>query len=984
MKISPRLLEALQRELDGEVLTDSVSRALFATDASPYQQLPIGVVRPFHRQDCVRIMQFAARHRVPLIPRGAGTSLAGQCVGDGLVIDMARHLNGIVHIDTARKQARVQPGVVLADLNDALSSKGLMFPPDPSSATRCCIGGMVGNNAWGAHAVRYGTTRDYVEAMEAVLSDGSVVRFASLDEPALEQKLTLETREGEIYRAVSRIVSGNLALINERFPSVHGIPTNAGYPLDVLASSQPWDQTGPPFNLAPFLCGSEGTLALATEVTLKLASMPLHRTLVCAHFGTVDDALKGVSVAMDEAPSAVELLPHEILKLTQENLEQRRNRFWIEGEPQAVLIIEFAGDSHAKLETCADHLIKKYHSAGLGYAFAKLDALDVASVWEMRRAALGLLMGKPGDRRAVTGLEDTAVAVSDLSAYFGEIRTLMERYGTRYVVYGSVSKGMLHIRPELDLKRAQDRATYKTLLSEIATKVIRFNGTLSAKHGDGRLRAPWLETMLGSQILSLLQEVKVAFDPYGLLNPGKILAAPPITDHLRGATGDGDGRFKTYFDWSRTRGLLGAAEKCNGAGACLKSARRGTMCPSYMVTQEERHGTRGRANLFRQVLSGPDPSNALTGDELSEVLDLCLSCKGCRSECPANVDIARMKAEFLQHRHDCVGTPWRARFVGEFYRLSQIGSYAPRLAGRVLRSPRIKRLLGLHAKRPLPELAAQRFSTWFKRRAPLPMAGSMGALVLLNDPFTEFYEPQVGRAAVEVFERFGFNVRLTPCLSSGRVQISQGFLRRARATIRDAVVAIYPYAKEGMPIVGLEPSESLTFRDEAIDLLNGDLMRAKARLVAKQSLLFEEFMLDQAKAGTLDVSIFDNMPRRILLHGHCHQKALVGMQPSIDVLRMIPNTNVNVIPSGCCGMAGAFGYEAEHYDISRQIGELVLFPEIRAAAANTLIVATGTSCRHQIVDETGVSALHPAELMQVALKSTDRIGEGADQSGPGS
>ncbi|MCI0401713.1 MAG: FAD-binding protein [Gammaproteobacteria bacterium] len=968
MNKPPRILDELRKELDGEVLTDPISRALYATDASPYQQLPIGVVRPFHRQDCVSIMRFAARHRISLIPRGAGTSLAGQCVGEGLVVDIARHLNAIVHVDVAKRLARVQPGVVLADLNDVLSARGLMFPPDPSTATRCSIGGMVGNNAWGVHAVRYGTTRDYVEAIDAVLSDGSLARFTPLDEAGLQQKLTLDTLEGGIYRTLSLLVSRNLTRINERYPSVRGIPTNAGYPLDVLANSQPADPAGPPFNLARFLCGTEGTLALACEITLRLLPLPAHCTLVCAQFHELDEALQGVGIAMQESPSAVELLDGEILELTRWNLEQRRNRFWIEGEPQAVLLTEFQGDSRVELDRRSQDLTGRYRGAGLGYAYAVLHPPDVDRVWELRRAALGLLMGMPGERKAVTGIEDTAVAVSDLPTYLREVRALMERHRIRFVTYGSVSMGMLHIRPELDLKRAQDRATYETLLSEIASKVSRFNGAVSAKHGDGRLRASLLERMFGTHIVSLLREVKLAFDPSGLLNPGKILEAPPVTEHLRATAGHGDGKIKTNFDWRETQGFLGAAEKCNGAGNCLKSAPRGTMCPSYMVTREERHGTRGRANLFRQVLAIPHSRSGLTEDDLREVLDLCLSCKGCKSECPANVDIARMKAEFLQQYYDQKGTPWRTRFIGEFYRLSRIGSRAPRLVSRLLRHPRIKHMLGLHTRRPLPELAHQRFSSWFKRHQPDPMAGSAGALVLLDDPFTEFYEPQIGIAAVEVLERCGFKVRLSPCLSSGRVQISQGLLRRARATVREAIGELYTYAKKGLSIVGLEPSELLTFRDEAIDLLHDDAARSKGRLVAKQCLLFEEFLLAQAEAGRLDRAVFDDLPRWILLHGHCHQKALVGIQPSVDALKMIPKTSVDVIPSGCCGMAGAFGYEAEHYELSRQIGELVLFPAVREAKPGTVIVATGTSCRHQISDETGVYALHPAELIRAALR----------------
>ncbi len=957
----------LASRIEGEVLTDRLTRMLYATDASPYEKLPLGVVRPRHRDDCISVVQHAARHGIPLIPRAAGTSLAGQCVGDGLIVDVSRHMTGILGIDRAAHRARVQPGVILEDLNDALIPHDLQFAPDTSTANRCMIAGMIGNNACGAYSILHGTTREHVIEIEAVLADGTVARFGPLDDDGgddagLEAKRQMATLEGQVYREVFAAVDHHRERILERYPRPEVLRRNTGYALDVLARGRPWVADGPPFNLARLLCGSEGTLALVTEATLRLVPRPAARLVVCAHFQTLMDAMHGTLVAVRHGPAAIELIDRRILDETREHLEHRENRFWIEDDPEAVLIIELQGGHPDALAASARSLIADYRGQDLGYAFPILRPPLSNRVWDLRKAGLGLLMNRPGPRKAVTVIEDTAVAVRDLPEYVARVQALMERHGTRCIYYGHASVGLLHFRPELDLGNARDRERFRAIAHEVADLVTEFGGSLSGEHGDGRLRAPFVERMLGAEVYALLRRVKQAFDPDGIFNPGKVLDAPPIDRDLRAANRKDP--LPSYFDWRADGGLLGAARRCNGSGACRKSAGRGTMCPSYMATLEERHTTRGRANVFRQLLARPDARAALSDEDLRTVLDLCLLCKGCKSECPASVDMARMKSEFLQHHHDRHGIPLRAWIIGEFRRIQHLAAYFPELAGHVMNDRRLKAFLGFSAARTLPVPARETFGRWFAYHRRPAGSPERGGVILFTDPYTEYLEPHVGIAAVDVLERAGFSVAPTHRVESGRVQLSQGLMRKARRLLDAAIDRLYPAAVRGETILGLEPSEILTFRDEAPDLVSPEL-REKARVVAGRARLFEEFVAEEARRFA--ALAFDQEPRRLLVHGHCHAKALSGMRPLLETLAIIPGAHTEPIPSGCCGMAGAFGYEAEHYDLSMRIGELVLFPAIRQAPADTLIVANGTSCRHQIRDGVGRRALHPAEVLRMAL-----------------
>lgn len=956
-------LDVLAAHIAGELLSDETTRRIYATDASIYQQLPVGVVYPRDESDCVAIVKHAAVNSLPLIPRAAGTSLAGQCVGSGLVVDVSRYMTSIESIDRAAATVTTGPGVVLDDLNDQLAPFGLFFSPDTSSSNRCTIGGMIGNNSSGSHSIYYGTTRDRVVSLRAVLADGSLATFGDVEPAEVTGKLELATLEGEIYRSIFDAVNHHRGAILAAYPKPDVTRRNTGYPLDLIARGQPWQHDGPPLNLARFLSGTEGTLALTTEATLRLDPVPAHKLLVCAHFESLDESMRATMLALDHNPAAIELIDRKILEQTRGNIEQARNRFWVEGDPEAVLVIELYGDDQAKLHGRAASLEADMGRNGLGYAFPRVVPPDLDRVWALRKAGLGILMGKPGDEKAVTVIEDTAVAPGDLPAYVRDIEDLMERHNTQCVYYAHASVGLLHLRPEVDLTQEAGVKQFRSIAAETAEIVKGYGGSLSGEHGDGRLRGPFVEQMLGSEVFELLRQIKAAFDPQGILNPGKIIDAEPIDVQLRLGPATPRPEFDTVFDWSRDQGLLRAAEKCNGAGVCRKSEGSGTMCPSYMATRDERDTTRARANLFRQVLTTADPRVGFADADLKKVLDLCLSCKGCHAECPANVDMARMKAELLQQWHDKDGVPLRSRLFGEFPTLMKLAKVARPLSNYAMNLGFSKRLIGVHEGRSVPAIARESFGTWAKRHEFAADDSAMGKCVLFNDSFTHFNDPHVGRAAVTVLERVGYEVEVTDGIQSGRTQLSKGLVRRARAVLDKAVVALDAAGGGTAPIVGVEPSAILTFRDEAPDLVSPE-HREAARRVAKRALLLSELLARDIDGGAFDPeATFARIEQQVLLHGHCHMKAIAGTASAIKVLSSLPGCTVSEIPSGCCGMAGSFGFEQEHFDLSMQIGELVLFPAVRQASPGTVVVASGTSCRHQIHDGTGVDALHIAEFL---------------------
>ncbi len=962
-----RALAELNDKLEGNVLYDEISRRLYANDASLYQHYPLAVARPKTTADCQKLIQFAALNAIPVIPRGGGTSLAGQVVGAGLVIDCSRYMTRILDINLERKTARVQPGVVLQTLNEELAQHGLMFAPDPSTVDRCDIGGVVGNNAWGAHSPVYGSTRDHVLAMDVVLANGDVMHCHDLSHQQCEKKKKLSSLEGGIYRAVFAELTKNRDEILKHYPPIDQVPCNMGYALHVLINNQPWNPNGSLFSLVPLLCGSEGTLALISEVTVKLVPVPSHKMLVGAHFNALDEALSAVLVAVQHGAAAVELLDHTILSLSENNLAQRNNRIWISGSPQAVLLIEFMGDDAGELQQRGNTLVEELKRHGWGYDYPLLKHTELEQAWAVRRAGLGLLMGMRGRKKPATFIEDSAVPVSRLPVFIKRVMAIMRHYDTQCVYYGSVAMGLVHIRPFLDLKQGDERDKLEKIAKDVADLLYELGGSLSAKHGDGRIRSPFIESLLGGDVYQSLRRIKQVFDPQARLNPGKIVDHIPLEQDLRvreevSSTHQGK---RLFFNWRNEGGLLSASERCHGAGVCRRTSGPGTMCPSYRATEEEQHTTRGRANVFRQLLTERGITAGVADDRIHEVLALCLACKGCRSECPANVDMAKLKAEHLQHYHDLHGVPLRTRFLANLDTLSYFASKMPVLFNRLNRSPLIKKCLNFHPQRELPRLATTSLAEWFATHQQHVNAGEKGDVVLLNDMFTQYYDTKVGIAAIEFLEYVGFRVILSPCFASLRVAISQGLLRSAKQRLDKAVQWLYPHARAGTAIIGLEPSELLTYRDEASDLIeqeNGKMLR-----VAQQAMLFDEFVTRNSDYCS-DVPLTWPPTKPIFkVHGHCHQKALVGLEATFTALGLIPGSAVSSIPSGCCGMAGLFGYEAKHYALSQAIGELVLFPTLRRVSDDTIIVAAGTSCRHQIRDGIGREALHPAEVLRQAI-----------------
>ncbi len=1001
---SPADFSALAARLHGELHTGRTLRLLYATDASEYQEIPAAVALPRNENDLRELLAFARIHRIGLIPRGAGTSLAGQVVGGGLVVDLGRHLNRIVAIDAGHRRVRVQPGVVRNELNLALKPHGLLFGPETSTANRAMIGGMVGNNSCGSNSLVYGSVRDHLISARGFLSDGSEATFGPLTRDEFAAKCadagahdaSLETK---IYRELRDLLgdAANREAIRANFPKREVVRRNTGYALDALLDCGVFDPASEkPFNLCRLLAGSEGTLFLGVEFELNCEPLPPPGALLCAHFASVDEALRAMSIALPHGPSAAELIDKHILDCTKENLEQARNRFFVEGDPGAILVIEIARADRAETARELAALETELRAAKLGFAFPVLWGDDAAKVWDLRRAGQGVMTNVVGDAKPREIVEDTAVAPQDLPAYIAEFDVLMRgKYGIACVYYAHAGAGELHTRPLFNLKTAEGLRMFRAIATDVAALVKKYRGSLSGEHGDGRLRGEFIRFMVGEACYAMMRRVKAAFDPEGLLNPGKIIDTPPMDTSLRHAPGEATPEYATVFNFSATQGVLRAAEKCNGSGDCRKShLMSGTMCPSYMATRNEKDTTRARANTLRHMLTHPrDAARPFDSEEIATVMELCLSCKGCKSECPSNVDITRLKAEWQQHYHDAHGASLRSRLVANFSRLAAVGALAPRLHNwfvtHRVTSRWVKRASGFAPERSLPTLPRTTLRKWAERnghwragspdragsRFPLEPAGSgdpalqperAGRVYFFCDEFTNFHDAEIGIKAMRLLERLGYEVVVPAHVDSGRAQLSKGFVRDAQKLAIRNVESLAPLVSENTPLIGLEPSAILGFRDEFPDLVPPALIDA-AKALGRHALLFEEFIAREAARGKITAAAFTTEARKIKLHGHCHQKALSSLTPAVRALQLPANYRVETIPSGCCGMAGSFGYEAEHFEISQQIGELVLFPAVRAADAETIIAAAGTSCRHQIKDGTGRRALHPAEILHDAL-----------------
>ena len=974
--ISPSLtdFQRLADDLEGAFHFDAAMRTLYATDASVYREMPQAVALPTTEGDICKLVRFARERGTSLIPRTAGTSLAGQVVGAGIVVDVSRHFSRILEIAALRRQVRVQPGVVRNELNLALVPHGVFFAPETSTQNRCMIGGMVGNNACGANSVIYGSTRDHLVSARAVLSDGSTAEFGPLSSDEFEAKCLGNTLEASIYRETQRLLAdaGNRAEIAREFPkrSIHR--RNMGYALDLLAECEPFTSGGPPFNFCRLLAGSEGTLAFLTEITLACEPLPPPvSALVCVHCATIDEALRANIVALSQAPRACELMDHNILECTKVNLEQRQNRFFIEGDPGAILAVELAASTREAVAAAAARLETELRSAGLGYHYPVVWGSDQNRVWNLRKAALGLLSNLPGDAKPVAVIEDTAIDPEDLPTFVQQFDKILAGYGLSAVHYAHAGSGELHLRPILNLKDQEHRRLFRVVGTEVAQLVKRYGGSLSGEHGDGRLRGEFLPMMVGEKNYALFRAVKRAWDPSGIFNPGKITDTPPMDASLRYEPNQAVREFKTVLRFSEARGILRAAEQCNGSGDCRKShLMGGTMCPSYMATRDERDTTRARANILREVLTRSTQANPFDSDEIAPVMDLCLSCKGCKSECPSNVDVARLKAEWLQQLYDARGIPIRTRLIGSFSTTMALASRTPGAFNFLVRNTAtaslFKRFAGFAQGRSIPRLNKMPLRRWHRLHANKNGPFQNGRVFLFCDEFTNFNDEDVGIKAVRLLNRLGYEVVIPNHVNSGRAQISKGLLRDAqRLAIRNLELLKDVITSE-TPMVGIEPSAILGFRDEVPDLVPEHLVKT-ANALAKDALLIEEFIAREAEKGRIRRDMFTKEARAIRLHGHCHQKSVASLVPTVRALELPVNYKVQIIPSGCCGMAGSFGYESEHFDISMKIFGLVLLPAVRTAPADTIIAAPGTSCRHQIKDGTGRVAYHPAEILHDAL-----------------
>jgi FAD/FMN-containing dehydrogenase/Fe-S oxidoreductase len=973
-------LEQLRVSLEGNLFSDLSFRLIHSTDASAYREIPLAVVRPKNTEDIRKLIRFARENKTSLVPRTAGTSLAGQVVGNGIIVDVSKYFNKILEINKEEHWVRVEPGVVLDELNMALVPYGLFFGPETSTSNRCMIGGMVGNNACGAHSLIYGSTRDHTISLKTILSDGSDAEFLPLTPSEFSGKCEGDTLESSIYCNIRDLLSYplNQEEIRKEYPEPAVKRRNTGYAIDVLLDCYPFSSNGKPFNFSTLLAGSEGTLAFTTEIKLNLVPLPpKQKILLCVHFHTLDEALQGNLVALKYHPGAIELMDRFILDCTKDNIGLQKNRFFLQGDPGAILIIEFAGETKDELIETTTKLEEDLRGKNLGYYYPLVAGADIQKVWALRKAGLGVLSNAPGDAKPVSVIEDTAVNPEKLPQYISEFREILAKYKLECVYHAHIATGELHLRPILNLKDLDDLKKFRSIATDIAYLVKKFKGSLSGEHGDGRLRGEFIPLILGDKNYGLLKKIKQAWDPDNIFNPGKITATQPMDISLRYEPGRTEKDIKTIFDFSKEGGILRAVEKCNGSGDCRKSHLiGGTMCPSYMASLDENTTTRARAAILREFLTNSEKKNPFDHKEIYDVLDLCLSCKGCKSECPSNVDMAKFKAEFLQHYYDEHGIPLRALAIANITRLNRMGSMLPGVYNFTVNQPvmagTLKKILGMAPQRSLPTLSPYPLSTWLKRYNQTIAPGDHKRQVyLFIDEFTDFNDTHVGIAAVKLLNVLGYKVLTKKHYESGRTYLSKGLVRQAKKLAIGNVMIFKDIVKDDIPLIGIEPSAILSFRDEYPSLVGPELIEAALGL-SRNCLLFEEFFMKEVDAGHILKEQFTNTELRIKLHGHCHQKALSTTGPTKEMLSFPQNYTVEEIPSGCCGMAGSFGYEKEHFDLSMKIGELVLFPAVRKSEKSEIIAAPGTSCRHQIKDGTGREALHPVEVMYQSAVSSQR------------
>ena len=1012
--------------------TDPLHRIAYATDASAYREIPQGVSFPENEQDIVYLIETVRKRNTHLIPRAGGTSIAGQVVGSGIVVDISKHFKKILEINKEERWARVQPGVVLDELNLALEPYGLFFSPETSTSNRCCIGGMFGNNSCGSHSLVYGSTRHHVLEARGVLCDGSIEVFKDYTIKELEERFGNRFWETDHNTVIQNIYAqlirwaldeNTVHLIEENYPDKSLRRRSCGYAIDEVIedlhnTAKPLEERT--INLCKVLAGSEGTLAFITEIKVDLDPLPpKEKMVVCAHCDTLQKSFLGNLVALKFNPSAVELMDRNILELSKQNVEQQKNRFFVQGDPAAILIIELRGETREEIDAIADQLEKALieNEEHLVYACSRVYGSEISKVWSLRKAGLGLLTGMKGDAKPIGVIEDTAVAPEKLPAYMADFAQMLEKLGLSCVYHAHISTGELHLRPIINIKEAEGKRKFREVAYETALLVKKYKGSLSGEHGDGRLRGEFIQLLYGDQVYALMQDLKKCWDPLQVFNLHKIVDTLPMDSMLRFDVGQqyaiekelcgkdglstGSRTCKTYYNWKaafdecKVEGATGAKnqlhalmcsiEQCNGAGDCRKSNLiGGTLCPAFKVSGDETKATRARANVLREILTRGWESDAFTqalnkdksilkSEELAEVLDSCLACKGCRSECPSNVDMTRLRSEILQQKYDISGMPLRSFAVSRMATVEQFGHIVWPLynlfASWKFSSDIIKHIIKFATERDIPTLSRVTMRKAVQRECRKHHGNATkGKVFLFADEFTNFQEAELGLTFAKLLLQLGYKVEIPKHVESGRAAISKGNLKLAKKFALKNVNLLKDKISEETPLVGIEPSCILSFRDEYPDLVPAEL-RSQAQQLGRNALLFDEFIMREVAAGRISSDDFKTDAVEIWLHGHCHQKALVGTEKTVQAFKLLSGAKVHVIPSGCCGMAGSFGYEKEHYKTSLAIGEMVLFPTIRKAIENNtnitpvIVSAPGTSCRQQILDGTGVHAVHPVEIL---------------------
>jgi len=962
--------------LDGDVMNDISSLLVYATDASVYREIPFAVIYPKSSDDIRKLIECANNYKIGLTPRTAGTSLAGQVVGNGIIIDFSKYFNNLLEVNIDEKWIKVQPGVVLDEMNLYIKKHGLFFGPETSTSNRCMIGGMVGNNACGAHSLLYGSTRDHLLEIKGYLSDGSEVVFKKCSNEEFEEKCIGNKLENNIYRQIKNILSNPeyQNSIKEEFPDRRLRRRNTGYALDLLLDSHVYSNSDIPFNFCKLIAGSEGTLMIITEIKLNLVSLPpKEKGLVCIHFNTLEEALQGNLLAIKHNPDAIELIDNIILSCTKENIDQKKNRFFIQGEPGAIIIVEFSRNNQEEIKELAVSLENDMRLNNLGYYYPLVIGEDVNKVWALRKAALGLLSNIPGDAKPVSLVEDTAVYVEKLPDYIAEFKKILERYKLTCVYHAHISTGELHLRPILNLKDNEHVKIFRSVATEVACLVKKYRGSLSGEHGDGRLRGEFIPIIIGEKNYGLVKEIKHFWDPNNIFNPGKIVDTPLMDKQLRYVPGKKIKKIETYFDFSDTQGILRHIEKCNGSADCRKSEIiGGTMCPSFMATRNELATTRARANILREFLTNSIRKNPFDHKEIKDVLDLCLSCKACKAECPSNIDMTKLKAEFLQQYYDVHGIPVRSRFIANMPFFYRLGSAAPAFFNFLITNKRlaglIKKGIGFASERNIPTLEGLTVKKWCKgnlRQLNNSVQNPIKEVCLFIDEFTNYTDTIVGIKVIKLLTKLNYKIVIANCNDSGRTSFSKGLLKKAKKISVTNVICIKNTINYNIPLIGIEPSAVLCFRDEYPEIVPMS-MKADAMKIASNTFLIEEFIAREIVNGNINADSFVEDFKEIKLHGHCYIKAISSTKPVISILSLPKNYIVTELPTGCCGMAGSFGYE--HYDISMKIGGIILFPSIKKLPDEVVIAASGTSCRQQILDGTNRKAMHPVEILFDSLK----------------